>query len=61
MTYKTPQFDDLNNVQPNAIIKIESENPRRVTWINLDKDSSQKEEYLAWVAEGNTPLPADSE
>ena len=54
MTYKTPQFDDLNNVQPNAIIKIESENPKIITWIFLDRESQEKEEYLASLAEGNT-------
>ena len=59
MTYKTPQFDDLNNVQPNAIIKIESENPKIITWIFLDRESQEKEDYLAWLAEGNTPDQAD--
>ena len=25
----------------------------------LDTESSEKEAYLKWLAEGNTPLPAD--
>ena len=30
-------------------------------WIPFDPDNTDYQEYLEWVAEGNTPLPADSE
>ena len=29
------------------------------TFINLEVESSEKNQYLKWVAEGNEPLPAD--
>lgn len=29
-------------------------------FINLDVDSEDKRLYESWLAEGNTPLPADS-
>jgi hypothetical protein len=28
-------------------------------WIPFDLDNTDYQEYLKWVAEGNTPLPAD--
>ena len=31
------------------------------TWIPLDPDNSDYQEYLEWLAEGNEPLPAESE
>ena len=31
------------------------------TWIPLAADNTDYQEYLEWVAEGNTPEPADSE
>ena len=29
------------------------------TWINTNPESTLYQEYLAWLAEGNEPLPAD--
>ena len=29
------------------------------TFIPFDPDNTDYQEYLKWVAEGNTPLPAD--
>ena len=41
----------------NQILRIDGDS--QIT-INLDVDSDYKEEYEAWVAEGNTPLAAPS-
>lgn len=60
MQYKSVPFDDLEGVQPNAVLKLYADEPNRHHYINLDVESSYKEEYEAWLAEGNTPLPADS-
>lgn len=30
-------------------------------FIPLDPDNTDYQQYLAWCAEGNTPLPADTE
>lgn len=59
MQYKHTPYDVLNNIQPNTILKVFPEEPNKIFWINLDVESSEKEEYLAWLEEGNTPLPAD--
>jgi hypothetical protein len=29
------------------------------TWIPMDPANTDYQEYLKWVAEGNTPLPAE--
>lgn len=59
MQYKHTPYDALNNIQPNAILKVFPEEPNKIFWINLDVESSEKKEYLAWLAEGNEPLPAE--
>jgi hypothetical protein len=60
MTYKLPSVCPLEGTTPNAIIKLYADEPNKQTWIPLDVESLYKEEYEAWLAEGNTPQPADS-
>jgi len=31
------------------------------TFINLEVESLERSEYLKWLDEGNTPLPADTQ
>jgi hypothetical protein len=51
--YKLGKTDNLTN-QPICIWRL-SDNAS----IPLDSDSTDYQQYLKWLAEGNTPLPAD--
>ena len=54
MTYKKlKEWDGSENT--NAILKTSNPN----IWIPFDPMNRDYQEYLAWVAEGNTPDPAD--
>jgi hypothetical protein len=55
MTYKMPST--LSNNLPEQVIKF-LDNGLSIT-INLEVESDLRDEYLAWLAEGNEPLPAD--
>ena len=59
MQYKNVPFDDLENIQPNAILKLNPNDPNEIFWINLDVNSTEKKQYLEWLDEGNEPLPAN--
>tara|TARA_A100001201_G_scaffold142318_1_gene140166 strand:+ start:641 stop:820 length:180 start_codon:yes stop_codon:yes gene_type:complete len=59
MTYKLPSVCPLEGTTPNAVIKLDPNDPNTQTWIPLDVESFAKEQYDAWLAEGNTPDPAD--
>jgi hypothetical protein len=39
---------------PALILEIDTN-----TFIQMSEDSTDYQTYLAWVAQGNTPLPAD--
>ena len=48
--------DFLGNEKDNAIKRIVDN-----IFIPFDPDNTDYQVYLAWLAEGNTPLPADKE
>ena len=51
---KLKNFDGSENT--GAILKI---SPSPATWIPFDPANTDYQEYLAWVAEGNTAEAAD--
>ena len=54
MTYK--QIYDIvrQQINTNAILRVDDN-----AYIPFDPDNTDYQAYLKWVAEGNTPLPAD--
>ena len=61
MTYKLPSVCPIEGTTPNAVIKLYADEPGKTSWIPLDVEGFHQDEYQAWLDEGNTPEPADSE
>ena len=53
MSYKKTK-DSEGNVRTNQIKRISDG-----AWIPFDENNRDYQDYLAWVAEGNTPADAD--
>lgn len=51
----------ITNLPNGSIAFIRTNLDGTESGIPLDPDSTGYQEYLAWLAEGNEPLPADSE
>jgi len=45
----------ISGQEPNIVLHLESG-----SYIPFDPANTDYQEYLEWVAEGNTPTPADS-
>jgi hypothetical protein len=60
MTYKLTLPEGKESNTFDIIIKV-GENGNNDAYIPADPDNTSYQEYLEWVADGNTPLPADSE
>ena len=48
--------NDMNGNLCNVCVTT---NDGKVLFVPLDEDNTDYQEYLEWVAEGNTPEPAD--
>lgn len=55
MTYKN--LPNISSDMPNQVVKLFDDG--LCITINLNAESPLKDEYLAWLAEGNEPLPPD--
>jgi len=50
-----------NEIRTDYIVYIDNNNLDTKHFIPMSPDNTDYQTYLKWVAEGNTPLPADSE
>jgi hypothetical protein len=58
MSYTYKLFKDVVSKQVASVLKTQSDR-EFVSCIPFDPANTDYQEYLKWVAQGNTPLPAD--
>lgn len=48
------EIKKIGGIDPKVILRVEDQ-----VWIPFDPANTDYQQYLAWLAEGNTPLPPD--